>query len=714
MIVIYVNREFEAYLDKLNEITILIPKEKHSDKKTFILKMNGMEEDLLVKECYEIEKHIKYVCQTKQELDFSLTNKIIDEKNNVTDLQIGAVVRTQEFDEKFYYDGKDLGVEYKLEETIWKVWAPTATDVKLRLYNDKQEIVNTLDMERLEKGVWSQKLVGDYEGYFYTYLVCVNLVWQEAVDPNVKLVSINGKYGYVADLNKTAVKKIPTMPLVNKTDAVIYETHIRDFSIHAESGIVNKGYYEGFTELGTVNSAGDSTGISYLKELGITHIELLPINDFEEVDEKNPFTHYNWGYNPLHFNAPDGSYSKDPYDPYKRVMEVKSLIQNVHQNGLKIILDVVYNHVYHKETSSFEKIVPGYFFRYDKYGQPSNGTGVGNDVASERLMVRKFIKESVEYWLEEYDVDGFRFDLMGILDVETMNEIEKIATSIKEDVILLGEGWDLQTPLAIEEKAIRPNARKMGGIAFFNDKFRDLVKGSTFNINDQGFVLGVNDKKYGLKRLVAGTIDEFFNYPHQSINYVESHDNHTMWDKFISMNQNENEERLRARHRLATSIVLLSQGLPFLHSGQEFFRTKKGIENSYNYPDKINWIDWSRRSEFKDNVNYVRGLISLRKQHGAFRFPNYDLIRKHLIFLDYYPNLFVYKLQDVSDYGPWKNILIIHNNNQHNENIQLPGTEEWSLICTPKEVSANNPFSSLTKHSSLIVNELGTYVLCQM
>jgi pullulanase len=704
-----INRRFEAFLDQIDEITILVPKELVKENKAFYLEKGNGNQPLTIKQKMNIGTHMKYVCQLKSRIQFGQTFLIVDEDGNKTDLQIGSIIRSNEFDQQFAYTGNDLGAVYCQNKTTWKVWAPTATSVKVRLYRQNKSEFSTHEMIRCDKGTWSCCLEGDFEGYYYTYLACINLVWREAVDPYAIAVSINGKFGVVVNKDKIAVPPVKLPLLENKTDAIIYEAHVRDFSIHAESGMVHKGKYNAWLEQDTKNNVGDSTGIAYLAELGVTHVELLPVNDFEEVDEHNPFTSYNWGYNPLHFFAPEGSYSLDPTDPYKRIIELKSLVQSLHNQSLRVIIDVVFNHVYTIKNSSFEKLLPGYYFRHDANGIASNGTGVGNDLASERFMVRKFIIDCASYWMNEFDIDGFRFDLMGILDVETLKELQSKIYSIKPDAILLGEGWDLNTPLPIEKKAIIPNAGKLPTISFFNDHFRDGIKGSTFSLHDCGFVSANMEKYEQMKELISGS-PNLFSEPHQSINYVESHDNHTMWDRLVSFSPNEIDEKRKARHRLATSIVILSQGVPFIHAGQEFYRTKNGVENSYNAPDEINWIDWSLRSIHKDNVKYVQGLIQLRKLHGAFRLPSAELIKKHLSFNTEHPQLLTYQLQNVEPFGPWESIYVVHHNHFDRSFILSLPEGEWKLVVDPENILLDQPKGINNK---VKIGNLGTYVFCK-
>nr|WP_279325985.1 type I pullulanase [Bacillus sp. FJAT-47783] len=711
-----VKREFEAYLDDVNIVTILWPKESyHGQEKAFHLCLEDVTFPLDILENYAIERYQKFILKLKSPVEFGKTYYIQDETGLKTDLQIGAVIRTLFFDEQFYYDGEDLGLQFFHDYIICKVWAPSATHIKLKLTQPDTMDVLEIPLTREEKGVWSVKVDGQFEGYYYTYLVCVNLIWNEVVDPYAKAVSVNGEYGVVIDLEKTKVEKIDTRPLNQATDAIIYELHIRDFSIHEKSGMTHKGKYLALTEANTKTEDGYSSGISYLKELGITHVEILPFNDFEGVDELNPMLSYNWGYNPLHYNVPEGSYATNPKDPYSRIIELKKMIQALHQYGLKVIMDVVYNHVYIREESSFEKLVPGYFFRHDQYGIPSNGTGVGNDMASERKMVRKFILDSIQFWLDEYDVDGFRFDLMGILDIDTMNIIHEETIKRKKDAIILGEGWDLQTSLPYNQKATIANAVNMPGLSFFNDHFRDTVKGSTFVLQEKGFTLGNNHKISGIMESVTGCIPfnphlrGLFQHPVQSVNYVESHDNHTFWDKMSISLDDEDEAIRRKRQRLALTIVLLSQGIPFLHSGQEFYRTKKGEENSYNLPDTINQIDWIHRKKYAHDIEYIQQIISLRKLHGAFRFPTAELVKKHCTFVETHDGVVAYRLHDVGEHGPWNDIFVIFKNHQKESTLFLENNDEWLVICTPDECSPFAPLTTVCEYISL--HSIGAYVL---
>jgi pullulanase len=686
-----IERLFNAYLDEMQTITLLLPYSYKEGASSAFYLIDGKERIALeVTNKIMLSDAAKYVCASPVEPSIGKVYSILDEHGGETDLQIGAVIRTKEFDEAFYYQGSDLGVTLLGNKTVFKVWAPTASQVKLKLQIAGLNEPEYKKMARGERGVWCAEVNGSVEGAHYSFLACINLEWREAVDPYANAVSANGKLGVVVDLAKTRMPKAELPEFMDPCDAVIYETHIRDLTIHPASGIHEKGTYPGASQLGSCSPSGEPTGLSYIKSLGITHIEFLPFNDFEGVDELNPFEKYNWGYNPLHFNAPEGSFSSDPNDPYKRIAELKQLISAVHSQGLRVIMDVVYNHVYIRETSSFEQLVPGYYFRHDQFGLPSNGTGVGNDFASERLMARKYILDSVSFWLQEYQIEGLRFDLMGILDIITMQEVRSLADSLDPTIIIIGEGWDLNTPIPNSEKANIGNQGMLPGIGQFNDWFRDTIKGSTFNLYDRGYAMGNERYAEGAKQVLAGSIGigkrkhGLFMKPSQSVNYVESHDNHTLWDKLEACES----DHIDKRHRLATSMVLLAQGIPFLHSGQEFFRTKKGIGNSYRSPDEINWLDWQRRDRHIENVTYIKGIISLRLSHKAFRLSSTPLIQKHMDFLSLHLPLIGYTLSEVQDFGSWRTIVAIFNPSSEEKTVELPEETRWEILADSEEASA--------------------------
>lgn len=712
------DRLFYAFLDEMHVITVLLPYSYHHGISShfYITDQMNLKHSLKIKEKIQLDEVVKYICTIDIDPQFELQSWIVDEHGGKTDLQIGAVIRTIKFDKQFFYDGSDLGVSYNDNKTVFKLWAPTASDVDVKLQSPEEHVgYKRFSMTRQDKGVWILTLPGEYECYLYSYLVCVNREWNEAVDPYAVALTANGKMGVIVDLQKTKIDKPPLPPFENPVDAIIYETNIRDFTIHPNSGVKNKGTYLGAAELDTIGKDRKPTCLTYVKNLGVTHIEFLPFNDFEGVDELGSKKDYNWGYNPLHFNVPEGSYASNPNDPYVRINELKQLINNIQKQGLRVIMDVVYNHVYKRENSSFEKIVPGYFFRHDQFGMPSNGTGVGNDVASERLMVRKFIVDSVLFWKKEYHLDGFRFDLMGILDIETMNQVRRVVDEIDCSTLIIGEGWDLNTPIPADQKASIRNQKKLPRIAQFNDWFRDSIKGSTFNLYDRGFAIG-NDHYYETaKQLLAGSIgiekasQGIFLEPDQTVNYVECHDNHTLWDKLAVCCGDLEESIKQKRHRLATGMVLLAQGIPFLHSGQEFFRTKKGNGNSYRSSDDINWLDWDRRGLFSENVNYIQGLINIRKSHRAFRLPTAKSIRNHIEFLRLQRPIIGYYLKDVGHFGKWSSIVVLVNPTLQESKIDLPLEGTWSVLAR-SNIAAVEPITE-NSHENYLLEPISLSIL---
>ncbi|WP_088229308.1 type I pullulanase [Bacillus cereus] len=632
---------------------------------------------------------------TEQKIDLKQTYKVKIENLATTNTEIGKVIRSEEFDNLFYYGGNDLGNVYTPQYTKFRVWAPTASEAKLVTYKKWNDKIGTeINMQQGEKGTWKAELKGNQKGLFYTYKVKIGDKWTEAVDPYVRAASVNGDKGAVVDLEETNPKKWKANKkpkFKNPEDAIIYELHVRDLSIQPESGIKQKGKYLGVAEKGTRGPEGLKTGLDHMKDLGVTHVQLLPIFDYASVNEENlNEPQYNWGYDPKNFNVPEGSYSTNPYEPTVRITELKQMIQTLHENNLRVVMDVVYNHMYSATESNFHKLVPGYYYRYNEDGTFANGTGVGNDTASERKMMRKFMVDSVAYWAKEYNLDGFRFDLMGIHDYETMNEIRKAVNQIDPSIILHGEGWDLNTPLAAELKANQKNAEKMKGIAHFNDNIRDGLKGSVFEEKENGFVNGKENMEDRIKKGITAGIDydtssSTYQDPEQVLTYVEAHDNHTLWDKLELTNPGDSEEVRKQMHKLSSSILLTSQGIPFLHAGQEFMRTKYGDHNSYKSPDSINQMDWLRRASFNNEVDYMKGLIELRKKYAAFRMTSAEQIKKQVSFIDAPKNVVAYSMDGKGNGNKNEYFMVAHNANRESVEIALPSKGPWKVLVDGKQ-----------------------------
>lgn len=517
------------------------------------------------------------------------------------------------------YYGDDLGATLREKgETVFKVWAPAATAVTLNLFHAGNgcPAYRTVPMHRIPGGVWART---EYCGHgtYYTFTVTGPLGTREAVDPYARSVGVNGERGMVVDSEltdppgfRTDRQPHPREP----SDAVIWEVHVRDFSV-ALPGCRYPGKYLAFTEGGLRNSQGEPVGLDYLKRLGVTHIHLQPVYDFGSLDESLPEPGYNWGYDPKNYNAPEGTYATDPYHGEVRVRELKALVHALHQAGLGVIFDMVYNHTYRVDT--FETFAPGYFYRHWSDGSFSNGSGCGNELASELTMVRKFIVDSVSYWAEEYRADGFRFDLMALMDVETMQAVERAVHAINPYAILYGEGWTGGTSaLPPELRASKENSDELTGVAFFNDVFRDGMKGSVFHLPDRGYIAGGRD------RAEAVRFGLFGGFTGCDINYMSCHDNHTLWDKLGYACPEASPEEKARMVRFGATVVLLSRGIPFLLAGEEMLRTKQGEGNSYRSSDTVNHLDWEALrpgSEALKTVEHYRNVLNARREFPFLR-----------------------------------------------------------------------------------------------
>ena len=708
----------KATIDSFNEITVTTNVPFNSkEQKIEIEGIKIKEINPFDKNGGDITNKVKII--TEQKIDLKQTYKVKIENLAYMNTEIGKVIRSEEFDKLFYYSGNDLGNIYSPQHTKFRVWAPTASEAKLVTYKKWNDKIGTeINMQQGEKGTWKAEIKGNQKGLFYTYKVKIGDKWTEAVDPYVRAASVNGDKGVVIDLNETNPKKWKAnkKPEFKKPeDAIIYELHVRDLSIQPESGIKQKGKYLGVTEKGTKGPEGVKTGLDHMKDLGVTHVQFLPIFDYASVNEETlNEPHYNWGYDPKNFNVPEGSYSTNPYEPTVRITELKQMIQVLHDNNLRIVMDVVYNHMYNAAESNFHKLVPGYYYRYNEDGTFANGTGVGNDTASERKMMRKFMVDSVTYWAKEYNLDGFRFDLMGIHDYETMNEIRKAVDQIDPSIILHGEGWDLNTPLAAELKANQKNAEKMKGIAHFNDNIRDGLKGSVFEEKENGFVNGKQNMEDRIKKGITAGIDydtnsSTYQDPEQVLTYVEAHDNHTLWDKLELTNPGDSAEVRKQMHKLSSSILLTSQGIPFLHAGQEFMRTKYGDHNSYKSPDSINQMDWLRRAAYNNEVDYMKGLIDLRKKYPAFRMTSTEQIKKHISFIDAPKNVIAYSIDGKGNGNKNENFMVAHNANRESVDITLPSKGPWKVLVDGKQAGSKTLY--VVHNNKIKVPALSSFVL---
>ena len=563
------------------------------------------------------------------------------------------VYHFDELDERFYYDGQ-LGAIYSKEETIFRVWSPLARSVKLNLYskcisNSKKA---EYDMKLMEGGVWECTVEGDNKNVFYTYSLDTDGLLEETIDIYAKTSGVNGKMGMVFDWDDATPEGFYTHDVSHikpKDQAIIYELHVRDFSSDNNASFIFKKKFKAFTEDNVKNQNGDVIGLDYIKSLGVTHIHLLPVFDFGSVDEAAAEPSYNWGYDPDNYNVLEGSYSINPYDGLSRVREFKELVMKAHEKGLGIIMDVVYNHTYHGFDSSFSKTVPHYYYRHYG-GYYANGSGCGNEIASERKMARKFIIDSLCYLASEYRLDGFRFDLMGLMDIDTLNLCSQKLKEINPNIVLYGEGWTGgDSPLSQDMRAVKSNAVRVPDFSMFSDDFRDIIKGNVFDVKNCGYINGDNERTSEIvKSLLCGgilhpAVNRGIEYcwtddPIQSINYVESHDNYTFHDKLRLSMIFANEDDIIAVDKLGAVLIFLSQGVPFIQAGQEFLRSKYDgntyNHNSYNSSDKINSLKWNNVTKYKDLIDYYRGLIDIKKSFYEFRMKTAVEICENITFTD--------------------------------------------------------------------------------
>ena len=622
---------------------------------------------------------------------------------------------SKEFNEKYNYDG-ELGVIYSKNSSEFKLWAPLAEQVELVLYGKDYNALESnktiIKMNKENRGVWRARINEDLSGEYYNYLVRNNGKTYESVDPYAKAVSINGEKSMVIDMESTNPKgwSNDKKPILNDvTDSIIYEAHIRDLTKDEASGVITelRGKYIGAVlENSKIKGTSITTGLDHLKELGITHIHLLPVFDYGSIDERYDSTdNYNWGYDPQNYNVPEGSYSTNPYEGAVRISEFKEMVYRFHQAGIRVVMDMVYNHTYNLE-SPLNLTVPGYYYRKDKYGCYSNGSGCGNETASERYMFRKYMIDSVLYWAKEYHIDGFRFDLMGLHDLETMRIIRNELNKVDKSIIMYGEGWTCyDTPLNINESAVKNNICKFDDlqIAAFSDDARDSIKGSVFLKESLGFVNGGDNYEESIKYTICASTkhDEidlskvvysksfWANEPYQTITYDSAHDNNTLFDKLRMSCKDENEEELLKMNKLAAAIVLTSQGISFLHEGEEFARVKENlqgeiIENSYNSSDYTNELKWLRKQRYIDLFNYYKGLIKLRKEYKAFRMNSNKEIQNNISFMakgnEFKDEHMVGYFINIEDYNDsYSKIAVIFNANKYNVEVDL-NEGEWNVL----------------------------------
>ncbi|WP_299059722.1 type I pullulanase [uncultured Polaribacter sp.] len=599
---------------------------------------------------------------------------------------------------------ENLWLSYSKKETTFKIWSPRANAVKLNFYKtgNNTDIYKKTTLNHQKNGLWTKTIKGDLKGIYYTYQISIDNYWL-AETPGVyaKAVGVNGNRAMVLNFDETNPENWSNdnfITLKSPNDAIIYELHIRDFTFQKEANSKFAGKYLGLVEKDTKSNLNINTAINHIKELDITHVHLLPCFDYYSIDESNlEKPQYNWGYDPQNYNVPEGSYATNPFDAAIRIKEFKMMIKAFHDANIGIVLDVAYNHTGKTESSNFNLENPNYYYRFDDKGNFSDASDCGNEIASERKMTRKFIVESVKYWTQEYHIDGFRFDLMGIHDIETMNLIASEVKKINKNTLIYGEGWTANKSVFPEKKrALKKYTTKMPQIGVFCDELRDGIKGSVFDAKNTGFVNGAKNSEESVKFGIVGAINhpqidyQKVNYskkpwakkPWQAINYVSCHDNHTLFDKLKISTPDASFNEIKAMHKLATAIVLTSQGTPFLHAGSEIMRTKRGDDNSYKSSDKINQIDWKLKVENADIFRYYQNLIKLRKKHPAFRMQTAIDVQKNLVFEKTENEFISYQLKNNANNDSWKNVLVVYNAKNKTVNYKLDRTWQIAVFNT--------------------------------
>ncbi|MFA5007172.1 MAG: type I pullulanase [Candidatus Izemoplasmatales bacterium] len=611
-------RKFFCYLDDFDCLTIIVPLRNYRDSNSYRLEGDDETVDLEIVEKINLGVEVKLVAQFDAYITLNRIYRVIDDDGISSELYTGKIVRTDLFDNIYAYKKNDLGFTYTPQSTKFKIWTPVAKKVTLELVSPDGATVFH-DVPYRNQGVWRLVVEGDLDRWRYRYRVYVNGAEKIVNDPYAVASDANGNYAFVVDRAKFRKMEHPFAFSGDPLDAIVYETSVRDFTIDPAIGAKHPGKFLGLAETGLKTPAGNPAGLDYLASLGITHVQLMPVFDFDGIDENDPGDDYNWGYNPQQYDVPEGWFATDPNDPYKRIDEFRTAIDALHAKGIGVVMDVVFNHVFDQYSFPFELLVPGYAYHVDRQGIYTNVSGCHNDLATHRKMVRKLIIDSTLFWATEYKIDGFRFDLMGLIDVETMNELRQELHELDERILVYGEGWKMHSGNMADRMAHMMNKNVIYTIGFFNDRFRETIKGKTFDAKVPGFATGDPSDFDTVREMLLGSAANrfMFKYASQSVNYVECHDNLTFFDKCLSLT--DDVGRIARWERLATAMVLFAQGMPFIHSGQEFCRTKGGDENSFVSGDAVNRIDWSRADAFHDEVDFFRAAARIRRDNRGFR-----------------------------------------------------------------------------------------------
>lgn len=610
----------ECYIDSFHNVNICMSRNFYGGQsRLFHLKdEKGHLVPLTIDQKREAGSYNVYECSVETPLGMNHKYTLFDEHCQSVPAIYSHIVKTKEFSDAYAVPEEQLGCFYTPEKTTFRIWSPTASSASLILHEKDGQ--KTIGMHLKDKGVWEATVEGDLLQTPYEYEVEVNSRTRRTPDPWNFFTGLNTQTSSVDTFDALNMpEKTPVEPIGSYADAVIYEASIRDMTSQADTGVTHPKTFAGFVEENE-ETKKKQTGFSWIKSLGVTHVQLMPVMDFGSVDEEYPNIYYNWGYDPNHHRALEGSYALNPADPRSRIEEFAHLVQELHKAGLKVSLDMVLNHAWNKDNYPLDKLVPDYYFLVDKNGNYSNGSFCGNDIDTRPEMSKKYLLDSCRQLIEKFDIDAFRFDLMGILDVDFMNELTEMARSIKPDFMVYGEGWNMPSYVPEDLRASQNNQHKMPNVAHFSDRFREVVRGSNGELTSPGFALGNTGEISAAGNVMRGSVPEHrYDSPLKALNYVECHDNHTLWDKISAACAYESEEDRKKRQVIATAMVLLAQGIPFMHAGQEFARTKYGLDNTYNRSDYYNKIDYTRRDANLEMTKMVKDLIDLRRHHSSLR-----------------------------------------------------------------------------------------------
>ena len=665
-----------------------------------------------------------YTIVTEEKIDLRNTYTLIYNGEEIK-INLPSYYSTDEFEAEYTYEGNDLGATWTKDSTTFRVWAPTATAVMVNLYETgdpaEPDLIDQLEMTKSEKGTWVLEQSGDLNGVYYTYQVDVDGKTVEACDPYARTTGVNGRRAMVIDLASTDPEgwENDTDPHYEDsiTDSVIYELHVRDLSVDNSSGIQNKGKFLGVIETGTTNPQGIPTGLDHIKNLGVTHIHLLPSYDYGSIDESNlQENNFNWGYDPQNYNVPEGSYSTDPYNGEVRVREFKQMVKVLHDNGISVIMDVVYNHVYDAKGFCFNQIVPGFFSRITPMGNYSAGSGCGNDTASEREMVKKYIVDSVNYWADEYHIDGFRFDLVGLIDTETVNEVVKTVHEKHPNVIFYGEGWTMDTEMTKEgyTMATQRNSKETPNFAYFSDTIRDAIRGPMTNNSQPGYCSGGSGFGGNIVSCFKG-MPSWCKTPTQTINYASCHDNNSLFDRIIMATPEASfEDRVRMNN-LAAAIVMTSQGTPLFQAGEEMLRSKPLPDgtydhNSYKSPDSVNSLKWNDLNQdlYLDTYRYYQGLIAFRKAHPALRMTDPEQVQNSITaFPDSNTSALAFQIEGGVNGEESEGLYVIFNPRSETTEMTLP-EGQWTVYINGED-AGTTPLN--TVEGSVNVDPISAMVL---